>query len=287
MNLKRTIAAGLSAAVLVSSGLTVSAAEKAPVSIKAPVSVKSLIVDVEAYKAAYPDLAQAFGDDTDAYVTHYLTIGVYEGRTKGVLFDPLTYTEAYSDIKDAFGYDIPAIVNHYVTCGIAENRTMGTSHGYADIATAESAGMRQYYLPRQNSASYTDTTNNSNSGSSYTADNSNSGSSGSNYTAGSSSSSDSATAYNNAAAAAIGSAADRWQAHHTTSILHDDGSLWRVEYYDENNNLKQYSSVTYTDTSTNSYTENVYSYDTENNVEILERTDTYVNGVLDSSTPGN
>lgn len=270
MNFKKTIAAGLSAAVLVSSGLTVSATEKTPA------NTNDLIINVEAYKAAYPDLAQAFGDNTDAYVAHYLTVGVYEGRTKGVLFDPLTYAEAYSDIKNAYGYDIPAIVNHYVTCGITENRTMGTSHGYADIATAESAGMGQYYLPRENTTAYAD------SGS----DSSNAGNAGSSYTAGSSVS-DSAAAYNSAAAAAIGSAADRWQAHHTTTILHDDGSKWRVEYYDENNNLKQYSSITYTDTSTDSYTENIYSYDNENKVEVLERTDTYVNGVLESSTSGN
>lgn len=278
MNLKKTIAAGLSAAVLVSSGLTVSAAEKTPV------NTNDLIINVEAYKAAYPDLAQAFGDNTDAYVAHYLTVGVYEGRTKGVLFDPLTYAEAYGDIKNAFGYDIPAIVNHYVTCGITENRTMGTSHGYADIATAESAGMGQYYLPRENTTAYadngSDSSNSGNVGTGYTAGNPNSSSTGNSV-------SDSAAAYNNAAAAAIGSAADRWQAHHTTTILHDDGSKWRVEYYDENNSLKQYSSITYTDTSTDSYTEKIYSYDKENNVEVLERTDTYVNGVLDSSTSGN
>lgn len=274
MNLKKTIAAGLSAAVLVSSGLTVSAAEKTPD------NTSNLIINVEAYKAAYPDLAQAFGDNADAYVAHYLTIGVYEGRTKGVLFDPLTYAEAYSDIKTAFGYDIPAIVNHYVNCGIAENRTMGTSHGYADIAAAESAGMGQYYLPRQDTAVHAD-----NNG----TDNSGAGSSGSSYTAVSpaGSSVSGSAAYSNAAAAAIGSAADRWQAHRTTTILHNDGSLWRVEYYDENDKLKQYSSITYTDTSTNSYTENVYSYDEENKQEILERTDTYVNGVLESSTSGN
>ncbi len=278
MNFKKTIAAGLSAAILVSSGLTVSAAEKTPI------NTNDLIINVEAYKAAYPDLAQAFGDNTDAYVAHYLTIGVYEGRTKGVLFDPLTYAEAYSDIKSAYGYDIPAIVNHYVTCGIAENRTMGTSHGYADIATAESAGMGQYYLSRESTTAYAD----------HDSDSSNTGNAETGYTAGNSGSSltgnsvsDSAAAYNNAAAAAIGSAADRWQAHHTTTILHDDGSKWRVEYYDENNNLKQYSSITYTDTSSNSYTENIYSYDNENKVEVLERTDTYVNGVLESSTSGN
>lgn len=268
MHFRKTIATGLSMALLLGAGLNVSAAEKTPA------GTDNLIVNVEAYKTAYPDLAQAFGDNADAYVQHYLTVGVYEGRTKGVLFDPLTYAEAYDDIKSAFGYDIPAIVNHYVNCGVKENRTMGTSHGYADIAAAESAGMGQYYIPRQNSGSNT-------SGST----DSHADSAGSSYIGTGSNSSGSAAAYNNAAAAAIGNAADRWQPHRTTTILHDDGSLWRKEYYDEDNNLKQYSSITYTDS--NSYTENIYSYDKENDREVLERTDTYVDGVLESSTSEN
>ncbi len=163
---------------------------------------------------------------------------------------------------------------------------MGTSHGYADIAAAESAGLQQYYIPRQGDAvtainiasvGYT----NDNAGSTYSGSNS-TDAAGSNYTAGSS------AAYNNAAAAAIGSAADHWQYHHTTSIYHNDGkTLWRVEYYDENNNLKEYSSVTNVDLETNSYTENIYSYDEENGKEVLERTDTYVNGKLQSSISGS
>lgn len=53
-----------------------------------------IILDMEAYRAAYSDLEEAFGDDEHAYIKHYLTTGVYEGRTKGVLFDPLTYAES-------------------------------------------------------------------------------------------------------------------------------------------------------------------------------------------------
>lgn len=71
--------------------------------------------------------------------------------------------------------------------------------------------------------------------------------------------------------------------HHNTSIYKDDGSLWRVEYYDDNNKLCEYSDVDNYDKDTHSYTETVYRYDEENDVEIPVRTDTYVNGELVSS----
>ncbi len=284
MHSKKILAAGLSAALLMCSGLTASAAEKTPD------NADSLIINVEAYKAAYPDLVQVFGDNTDAYVQHYLTMGVYEGRTKGVLFDPLTYAEAYSDVKNAFGYDIPSIVNHYVNYGSKENRTMGTAHGYSDIAAAESAGLKQYYLPKENIVSYnTSTVNYSDNGTSSAG---NYGRGGSYVNTPSAPGSNNISAGLNTTATAsnagnTGAASNGWNYHHTTSIYHDDGkTLWRVEYYDENNNLKEYSSVTNVDVETNSYTENVYSYDTENNKEVLERTDTYVNGVLESSVSG-
>lgn len=71
---------------------------------------------------------------------------------------------------------------------------------------------------------------------------------------------------------------------HTTSVYTDDKStLLRVEYYDNNDKLCEYSSVSNYDKETNSYTETVYQYDDVNDVEITVRTDTYVNGELTSS----
>lgn len=71
---------------------------------------------------------------------------------------------------------------------------------------------------------------------------------------------------------------------HTTSIYsNDESTLLRVEYYDTNDKLCEYSSVSNYDKETNSYTETVYQYDNENQVEVTVRTDTYVNGELASS----
>ena len=139
MNVKKTLAASTAALVLIGSVLPASAAGIDANYVKAlkENGTADLILNVDAYRAAYPDLDAAFGDDTNAYIMHYLTAGMYEGRTMGVLFSPLAYAEAYSDIKEAFGDDISAVVNHYVTFGITENRTAGTAGVYADLAEAE------------------------------------------------------------------------------------------------------------------------------------------------------
>lgn len=353
MNLKKAVIASAAAALLVGSAMNVSAAEKTPSNYANALKAnnqENLIIDVEAYKAAYSDLAEAFGDDTDAYIRHYLTIGVYEGRTKGVLFDPLLYAEAYSDIKEAFGYNIPAIVNHYLTFGILENRTQGTAAGYADLAAAERAGAQKTNIQRNvivindfdsnaigssygnnaaagigsnaiingnnvvvNGNNIVNATNGAAAGIGNTAlNNGNNTTAGngsapvnsnavagnsstpvnSNAAAGNSANSSNATANsgnnttagNSATAGNSNSVSSNQNYHHTTSIYNDDKSaLIRVEYYDDQNKLFQYSDVTNYDSSTNSYTEEIYHYDEESQTEVLDRTDTYVNGVLSSS----
>ena len=212
-----------------------------------------LILDVEAYRAAYSDLEEAFGDDEDAYIKHYLTTGVYEGRTKGVLFDPLAYAESYSDIMDVFGDDVLAIVTHYVTYGVNEDRTAGTAAGYEDIAALIESGTVQNVVRAGNSSAASESQ----------AVQKLSGDRTLSYAQGT-------RAEDKFAGFRIG---------HTTSIYADDGvTLIRIEYYDENNKLIYYSDVINYDSNTKSYTEKIYSYDEKDGREVLERTDTYVNG---------
>lgn len=377
MKLKKAMMAGAAAALFVGSVLNVSAAKTASddyVNALKESNRENLIINVEAYKAAYSDLAAAFGDDTEAYIEHYLTIGVYEGRTKGVLFDPLAYAEAYGDVKSTYGNNIPAIIEHYLTFGIAENRTAGTAGGYADIAEAEAKGA--FKIPVQRSvakinstAAYNvaadtvnavsdnnnaavdntvstgnsignaissnkanastntsagtaaNTTNNTvpntvpaNNNTGNTAS-SNTGNTTNNNTGNTTSNNINNTISNNTAAApttpgnaASGTASDNYTVppadtstasneisgyvppqnnnnyHHTTSIYdNDESTLIRVEYYDENNKLFEFSQVTNHDSSSNSYTEDVYYTDQDSGEIVHDRTDTYVNGELTSS----
>lgn len=306
MHFRKFILTGAAAAMLIGSVVNVSAAETISAdyikSLK-KTGKESLIIDVDAYKAAYPDLAEAFGDNTDAYIEHYLTTGVYEGRTKGVLFDPLAYANAYGDVKDAYGGDISAIVAHYVNFGVTENRTAGTANGFSDIAEAEKSGnfkaparsrMSAAAAVKSNvSASDAEISTAANGGglvassnSNATADDYDNSSAGSGNTASGSNESSPAPAPAPATTDSSNDSAAQNSSnyHHTTSIYTDDEStLLRVEYYDDNNKLFEYSSVSDYDKDSNSYKETVYQWDEENQVSVPTRTDTYVNGELASS----
>lgn len=324
MNLKKVIAAGTTAILLCAPVLSVSAAELTPDAFAKSLrenGKENLIIDVEAYKAAYSDLEAAFGDNEEAYVQHYLTLGILEGRTKGVLFDPLTYAEAYGDIKAAYGDDILAIVNHYVNFGVLENRTIGTANGYADIAEAAlqtgtlpvsallAAGAGNAAPAAVNDANTVGESTTESIANAVTGNDA-AGSGTVAVTAADSSEAVAPTApgKNEAVAPApdnggavvtttpdaaaapekplpsnpsAGNAENNQNYGHTTSHYADDGStLIRVEYYDTDNKLIEYSEVTNYDSSTNSYTETIYDV---NNIDTPKRTDTYVDGVLSSS----
>lgn len=283
MKLKRVIALFAAAAVIAGSTISVSAAE--PISgdyLTALIESGNagLILNVDAYRAAYSDLDAAFGDNTNAYIEHYLTMGIYEGRTSGALFDPLAYAEAYGDVKAAFGDNTEALIDHYINFGISENRTEGTAQGYADIAQAQmiatSGGKNS--TPAANAGQ--------NIFSSIFGGSSNTGSTGSSSNTGGSA----AAGNSNSAAVSTPSAATPAPTvnntpvnngnnyHHTTSIYESDGTLIRIEYYDENNRLFEYSDVINYDKTTNSYTENIF--DVSNTSDTPDRTNNYEGGVL-------
>jgi hypothetical protein len=78
--------------------------------------------DALRYIASYPDLAAAFGVDTEAARQHYLGFGKNENRSL-TLFDPFLYGASNSDLLKAFGADVEALTKHYIQFGIAEGRS--------------------------------------------------------------------------------------------------------------------------------------------------------------------
>lgn len=317
MNVKKTLAASTAALVLIGSALPASAAGIDASYVKAlkENGTADLILNVDAYRAAYPDLDAAFGDDTNAYIMHYLTAGMYEGRTMGVLFNPLAYAEAYSDIKEAFGDDISAVVNHYVTFGIAENRTAGTAGAYTDLAEAQRetatgapvdvgnpAGehitciynngvlvRREFYDANNRLFQYSVVTDYNGAANSYTetvysssnvlvrVDKYVNGVRVSTTDSGTSTGSGTTTGGNTTTSGSTttGNSSTTPSAGHITEIKGDDGTVIRREFYDANDRLFQYSEITDRDSAANSYTESIYSID-----NVLIRVDRYVNGVL-------
>lgn len=273
MKLKRVFALFAAAAVIAGSTISVSAAE--PISgdyLTALIESGNagLILNVDAYRAAYSDLDTAFGDNTNAYIEHYLTMGIYEGRTSGALFDPLAYAEAYDDVKAAFGDNTEALIDHYINFGISENRTEGTAQGYADIAQAQMIAASTVAASGGSNSSYSANTQ-QNIFSSIGGGNSYSGNAGSSSNNGGSAATPAPTVNNTPVN-------NGNNYHHTTSIYESDGTLIRIEYYDENNRLFEYSDVINYDKTTNSYTENIF--DVSNTSDTPDRTNNYEDGVL-------
>lgn len=114
----------------------------------------SALIDVQKYREAYPDLDAAFGDNWNAYVNHYLTYGIKEGRSSFGTFDARAYADRYPDLKQAFGYDALKLYKHYVTYGRAEGRDAGP---VAVVDTAVPTWFGPIYTPSNTGSGSTNT----------------------------------------------------------------------------------------------------------------------------------
>ncbi len=81
------------------------------------------VYDEAYYLEQNPDLVAAFGTDSDAIFQHFVTSGIYEGRSGCADFNALTYKENYPDLQGAFGDDLLLYVRHYIYFGKKEGRT--------------------------------------------------------------------------------------------------------------------------------------------------------------------
>lgn len=80
------------------------------------------VFDATYYYNAYPDVAAVCGADEDALFNHFVSFGVYEGRSASAEFNPQAYRQRYTDLQEAFGNDMAAYCRHYVAFGRAEGR---------------------------------------------------------------------------------------------------------------------------------------------------------------------
>eukprot|EP00908_Phaeocystis_cordata_P014041 Transcript_25147.p1 GENE.Transcript_25147~~Transcript_25147.p1 ORF type:complete len:1461 (-),score=286.79 Transcript_25147:2270-6652(-) len=94
--------------------------------------------DLLCYAARYPDLAAAFGNDTEALLAHWNNLGKLQGRDPYCLSvngrvreglekplhssDLLCYAARYPDLADAFGDDTEALLLHWSIHGKSEGR---------------------------------------------------------------------------------------------------------------------------------------------------------------------
>ena len=92
------------------------------------------VFDASYYYNTNPDVAATCGMDEEALFNHFVTFGVYEGRSASAEFNPQAYRQCYTDLQEAFGGDMAAYCRHYVSFGRAEGRC-GSANGQVVVPT--------------------------------------------------------------------------------------------------------------------------------------------------------
>lgn len=104
------------------------------------------VFDAEYYYNAYGDLQAAIGYDEEGLFRHFISYGIFEGRTGDGEFCFRTYMESYGDLQAAFGADYGAYCRHYIEYGKAEGRTAAVREGdgaLGSYATAYDASQQR------------------------------------------------------------------------------------------------------------------------------------------------
>ena len=70
--------------------------------------------DAEYYLATNPDLKEAFGDDAQKALAHFVEYGIKEGRQGSAEFNVYSYRARYADLDAAFGDDLASYYTHMV-----------------------------------------------------------------------------------------------------------------------------------------------------------------------------
>lgn len=114
--------------------------------------IYNAVFDVNYYKNRYPDLQKAFGNDYGAYLNHFLTYGMKEGRQASETFDVKYYKSKYGDLQKAFGNNLKAYYEHFLTYGIKEGRQGSATFNaqtykklYKDLQNAYGNNLSSYY----------------------------------------------------------------------------------------------------------------------------------------------
>lgn len=90
------------------------------------------VFDANYYYAANPDVAVLCGMDYRALLNHFLTVGMYEGRSASYDFNPSVYINKNPDLQKVFGTNIVLYFKHYALVGCKENRIANINPVQAD-----------------------------------------------------------------------------------------------------------------------------------------------------------
>lgn len=93
------------------------------------------VFNAEYYYNAYGDLQAVIGYDEEGLFRHFISYGIFEGRTGDGEFCLRTYMENYGDLQAAFGGDYAAYCRHYIEFGRDEGRTSAPRESDGNIAS--------------------------------------------------------------------------------------------------------------------------------------------------------
>ena len=98
----------------------------------------SVVFDAEYYLNRYSDLKNAFGNDAQLALRHFVDYGIKEGRQGIKSFSVSEYKANYADLQKAFGNDNMSYVLHFINYGYKEKRV-----GIANSAEEGDSGSGQ------------------------------------------------------------------------------------------------------------------------------------------------
>ncbi len=83
----------------------------------------SPVFDANYYYNTYPDLQQSVGQDADALLKHFITVGMKEGRNGNSSFQVKAYMQNNLDLLPVYGVkDLSNYYLHYISVGQKEGR---------------------------------------------------------------------------------------------------------------------------------------------------------------------
>lgn len=93
------------------------------------------VFDYGYYMMHQPDVANAYGNNTQAVFEHFLQYGMKEGRQASAEFNVHAYRAGYRDLRAAYGSNLSAYYMHYINYGRAEGRIATGSTVYQNALT--------------------------------------------------------------------------------------------------------------------------------------------------------
>ena len=75
------------------------------------------------YVSNNSDIKNAYGNDDQAVLAHFVNYGMKEGRQAKADFNAGVYRENYADLQSAYGNDLKSYYLHYMNFGKKEGRS--------------------------------------------------------------------------------------------------------------------------------------------------------------------